>query len=130
MGIVEPEVSVSNMQEPELLPLRVRALVASGALHLGIPEHVSIPSHLRSLEGREIVLADDSRHLVPSAGPLVVKVGNRTCLSGPMVRGDRVLPGAIARENMDLVARPATREVVPNPRNPNIAVSVAKGSRS
>jgi hypothetical protein len=59
-----------------------------------------------------------------------VAVANRRGLSGAMVVGDEVLLGAIAMEDMDLVARPASRDVVPNPKNPNIAVSVAKGFRS
>ena len=44
--------------------------------------------------------------------------------------GTLFLLGAIAMEDMDLVARPATRVVVPNPKNPIIAVSLAKGFRS
>jgi hypothetical protein len=47
-----------------------------------------------------------------------------------MVLGDEVLLGAIPMEDMDLVVRPAMRDVVPNPQNPNFAVSVAKGFRS
>lgn len=46
-----------------------------------------------------------------------------------MVLGKEVLLGAIPMEDLDLVVVPGTRQVIPNPANPNIAVSIAKGLR-
>lgn len=46
-----------------------------------------------------------------------------------MVFGDEVLLGAIPMEDMDLVVLPGAQQVVVNPANPNIAVSIAKGVR-
>jgi hypothetical protein len=43
--------------------------------------------------------------------------------------GDRVLLGAVPMEDMDVVVHPKSREVIPNPANPNIAVSLAMGVR-
>jgi hypothetical protein len=60
---------------------------------------------------------------------LSVAVANRKGLSGAMVLGDEVLLGAIPMEDLDLVVHPGTRTVGPNPANPNIPASVAKGSR-
>jgi clan AA aspartic protease len=129
MGLVYAEVILSNMQQPELAPLQERALVDPGALHLCIPQHVALQLKLQELERREVIFADGEKRLVPYVGPLIVKIANRMSLSGAMVLGDEVLLGAIPMEDMDLVIRPATREVVPNPQNPNIAVSVAKSPR-
>ena len=47
-----------------------------------------------------------------------------------MALGDDVLLGAIPMEDMDLVVRPATKDVVPNPSNPNIPASIAIGTVS
>ena len=46
-----------------------------------------------------------------------------------MVLGDQVLLGAIPMEDMDLVVHPATRHVIPNPANPNIAGSIVMNVR-
>ena len=46
-----------------------------------------------------------------------------------MVLGNEVLLGAIPMEDLDLVVVPGTRRVIPNPANPNIAASIAKGLR-
>jgi len=40
--------------------------------------------------------------------------------------GDQVLLGAIPMEDMDLVVIPSERKLAVNPRNPNIASSIAK----
>ena len=130
MALIYADVNLSNMQRPELSALQTRALVDSGALHLCIAEHVALQLQLQELEKREVIVADGNKRLVPYVGPLVVKIANRTSLSGAMVLGDEVLLGAIPMEDLDLVVRPAMRDVVPNPQNPNFAVSVAKGFRS
>jgi hypothetical protein len=46
-----------------------------------------------------------------------------------MVLGNQVLLGVIPMEDMDLMVHPRTRQVVPNPENPNIAGSIAMGVR-
>ena len=56
-----------------------------------------------------------------------VRFGNRRCFVGAMVMGDEALLGAIPMEDMDLVVRPMTREVMVNPSSPNIPSSLAKG---
>jgi hypothetical protein len=45
------------------------------------------------------------------------------------VLGNEPLLGAIPMEDMDLIVHPATRQLVPNPDNPNLAASVATGAR-
>jgi clan AA aspartic protease len=109
-----------------LEPIEAKALADTSALHLCIPEHVAIQLELAELEKREVTLVDGSRHLMPYVGPVEVTFGNRRCFVGAMVMGDEVLLGAIPMEDMDLVVRPATREVFVNPASPNIPSSLAK----
>ena len=93
MALIYADVNLSNMQRPELSALQTRALVDSGALHLCIAEHVALQLKLQELEKREVIVADGNKRLVPYVGPLVVKIANRTSLSGAMVLGDEVLLG-------------------------------------
>jgi clan AA aspartic protease len=127
MGLVRTKISLGNPKRPDLAPIEVDALVDTGALHLCIPVHIAIQLDLEEREKREVTVADRSRHLVPYVGPLVAAFGKRSCFTGAMVLGDDVLLGAIPMEDMDLVVRPATRDVVPNPLNPNIPASIAMG---
>jgi clan AA aspartic protease len=130
VGLIYTPERLGNARRPEIQPIEVQALVDTGAVHICIPEHVALQLELDEFDRRELSCADGSTKLASYVGPLTVAVANRKGLAGAMVVGDEVLLGAIAMEDMDLVVRPATRDVVPNPKNPNIAVSVAKGFRS
>ena len=130
MGLIHTQLNLSNPVRSELSGIEVTAMADSGALHLCIPQHVAIQLQLGELEKREVTLADGNKHLIPYVGPLMVRFGNRSCFTGAMVLGDEVLLGAIPMEDMNLVLRPATRDVGANPKSPNIPASVAKGFRS
>ncbi|WP_201159280.1 hypothetical protein [Rhodoplanes elegans] len=90
---------------------------------------MALQLELDELDRREVTVADGSRRRVPYVGPILVSVANRRGVAGAMVLGTEVLLGAIPMEDMDLVVVPATRDVIPNPANPNLAVSIAKGVR-
>ena len=127
MGLTYAELSISNARNPDLAPLKVRALAHTGALHLCIPQHIALQLQLETLEKREVTLADGSKHALPYVGPIHLRFGNRSGFMGAMVLGDEVLLGAIPMEDLDLVVHPATRTVTVNPLNPNFPASVAKG---
>ena len=129
MGLIRTPLTLTNPKRSDLAPVEVDALVDSGALHLCIPEHVSLQLQLEVFDQREVTIADGSRHVRSYVGPLAVACGTRRCLGGAMVLGHEVQLGAIPMEDMDLVVRPATRDVGPNPLNPNIPASVAMGVR-
>jgi hypothetical protein len=57
-----------------------------------------------------------------------VRCANRRCFTGAMVLGDEVLLGAIPMEDMDLVLQPQLQQLSVNPENPNVQLSVAKGT--
>jgi clan AA aspartic protease len=126
MGLVYAEIQLSNPVQPELHPIKIDALVDSGALHLCIPKHLALQLKLTTQEDREVTLADGSRQLIPYAGPVKVNFSNRTAFVGVMVMGDEVLLGAIPMEDMDVVIHPATRSLMVNPESPNIAMTKAK----
>jgi clan AA aspartic protease len=129
MGLAYARVTLANPRRPELVPVEVDALADTGAVHLCIPEHIAIQLALDEFDRREVIIADGSRRTVPYVGPLSVGVANRKGLTGAMVLGDKVLLGAIPMEDMDLIVHPLTRQVIPNPQNPNIAGSLAVGVR-
>lgn len=130
MGLVRTKLLLANPKRADLSSIEVDALVDTGAVHLCVPAWVAHQLDLDELEQRTVTLADGSSHRVPYAGPVRTAFGNRGCYTGAMVLGDEVLLGAIPMEDMDLVVRPFTREVTPNPASPNIPASIAKGFRT
>lgn len=126
MGLVRTHLMLSNPREEGLAAIKVDAFVDTGAVHLCLPEHVALQLGLAELEKREVKLADGSKSLVSYVGPVKTSFRNRSCYTGAMVLGDEVLIGAIPMGDMDLVVRPATRDVAPNPLNPNVPASFAK----
>lgn len=126
MGLVRAEITLANPVRRELEPVAVSALVDSGALHLCLPQHLALQLQLAQQSEREVTLADGQKRLVPYAGPVEVRFGNRRCFVGAMILGDEPLLGAIPMEDMDLVIHKARQELSVNPQNPNIAASVAK----
>jgi clan AA aspartic protease len=129
MGITRAMLTLANPVNPQLAPIDVHALADTGAIHLCIPEHVALQLGLVEQEKREVTLADGSKRLMSYVGPIEVRFGNRRCFVGAMVMGDETLLGAIPMEDLDLVVRPLTREVIVNPASPNIPSSLAKGAR-
>jgi clan AA aspartic protease len=120
MGHVFAEIDLSNPREPELDPVRVKALADTGALMLCIPEHVALQLKLETESLREVSIADGRKMNVPYVGPIRVGFGKRFCYVGALVLGDEVLLGSVPMEDMDLVISPSRREVTVDPASPNI----------
>lgn len=129
MGLVFADVELRNARDDALLPMKVNARVDSGALHLCIPQHVANQLRLPVLEQRTVTLADDREQLVNYVGPIRVRFANRQCLVGALVLGEQALLGAMPMEDLDVLIDPARQTLTPNPKNPNIAASVAMGVR-
>jgi clan AA aspartic protease len=126
MGLVSAEITLENPKEPALQPVKVQALVDSGAVHLCIPDHVRIQLKLDEIDKKEITLADGGKKLVPYVGPIQIRFKNRVGFAGALVMGDQVLLGAIPMEDMDLVILPKERTLDVNPVSPNIGTSIVK----
>ena len=125
MGMTRTSIFLRNPLRPEQAALQVPALADTGAAYLCLPIEVAEELGIAELERREVSLADGSRRLVPYAGPVEVRFGNRRCYVGAMLMGDEVLLGAIPMEDMDLVIQPLTRTVSVNPASPDIPSSRA-----
>ncbi len=128
MGQIHTRICLSNPRESMLAALEVEALADTGAITLGVPEHVAIQLNLETLEQREVTTADGQRRKCDYVGPVKVQFGNRSCFSGALVLGDRVLLGAIPMDDMDLIIHPTSRNVTVNPESPNIPSIIVKGS--
>jgi clan AA aspartic protease len=126
MGLASARIVLENPKDGGFEPLELEALADSGSVHLCIPEHVCIQLGLEEIGKKEATLADGTRKLVPSVGPILMRFRNRVGFAGALVMGDQVLLGAIPMEDMDLVVLPKERRVDVNPLSPNIASSVAK----
>ncbi len=120
MGHVFADIELSNPRQPDLTPMKVNALVDTGALMLCIPEHVALQLNLQTESVREVSVADGRNVNVPYVGPLKVTFGKRFCYVGALVLGDEVLLGAVPMEDMDLVINPSRRELTVDPLSPNI----------
>ncbi len=120
MGQVFAEIELSNPRQPDLAPVKAKALVDTGALMLCIPQHIALQLNLTTESMREVSVADGRDVNVPYVGPLKVTFGKRFCYVGALVIGDEVLLGAVPMEDMDLVVNPSRRELTVDPASPNI----------
>ena len=130
MGHIFSEIELSNARDDELAPIKVSALVDTGALHMCIPQHVALQLKLPVQDRRQVTIANGASEMVDYVGPVRIRFGNRQCLVGALVLGDQALLGAIPMEDMDLVVSPSRQTITVNPSNPNIAVSLAMGVRN
>lgn len=127
MGIVTCPVRLYNEGRADAEELDAKALVDTGAMNLCIPELRARQLKLEKRGEREVILADGSRKLVPYVSGVRVETQGRMCVTGALVFGNQVLLGAIPMEDMDMVVHPARLCAIPNPENPNVAVSLAMG---
>ena len=126
MGYVHAEIKLKNPRLPDLHPIKMNAMVDTGALMLCIPPHVCAQLKLEENTKREVTTADGSSHLVPYVGPIELVFENRNCFVGALVMGNEVLLGAVPMEDMDLIVSPAHRKVVVNPDSPNFPHALVK----
>lgn len=124
MGIIYTQITLSNPVDESLKPIETRALVDTGSNFLCIPEHIAFQLKLKTLEEREVIIADGSKKVCNYVGPIKVNFENRQCYVGALVLGDTTLLGAIPIEDMDLVIHPALLKITVNPENPNMAVGI------
>jgi len=124
MGLIYADLLLANPSNDDLLPISARALVDTGALFLCIPAHIAAQLKLKEFDKREVTIADGSVKLCSYVGPILLKFANRQCLTGALVLGEKVLLGAVAIEEMDLIIHPAQLKLIPNPEYPNIAGAI------
>ena len=138
MGLVYADIELVNgaememarrgyISESDIVRLKMKALVDSGAYMLVIPEHIKIQLGLIEIDKREAVTADGEVHVVPVVGPVTVYFKNRIATCNAMVMGtDEVLLGAIPLEELDVVIDQRNQRLVVNPENPTMPKMVVK----
>ena len=129
MGLIYADIELINPKISALKPMKVKALVDTGAVTVCIPERIVIQLQLNELEKREVTTADGRVIEVPYAGPLQIHFGNRNCFTGAWVMGDSVLLGSVPLEDLDLIINPRLRRVTVNPNSPNIPSAVVKKTK-
>jgi clan AA aspartic protease len=126
MGPIYAEIELANPKNGKLRPMKVKALVDTGAMTICIPEHIAVQLRLDEIEKREVTTADEKSHVVSYVGPIQIRFENRTCFTGALVIGESVLMGAVPMEDMDLVISPSGQSVTVNPKSPNMPSAVVK----
>lgn len=126
MGLVTTMITLRNPRYPDQHALEVTALADTGAVHTCIPQHVATQLRLEQQDQKEVVIADRTLRLVPYVSPVEIRFKNRVGYGGAPVMGDQVLLGAIAMEDMDLVASPKDRRIDVNSASPNFACTIVK----
>lgn len=119
-------ITLRNPRYLDQRSLEVEALADTGSIHLCIPQHIAVQLRLEQQDEKVITIADGSSHVVPYVGPIEIRFKDRVGYGGAIVKGDQVLLGAIAMEDMDLVVSPKDRKIDVNPASPNIACTIAK----
>ncbi len=128
MGIVYANIKLANPVKPELKGMEVKCMVDTGSTYLCIPTHIAAQLQIKTMETREIILADGSCKAVPYAGPVLISFANRSCFAGALIFGEEILLGAVPMEDMDLVIIPELLKLAVNPESPNMARGYAKCS--
>jgi len=95
MSYVVAQIELGNPKEPDLVPVKTKALADTGTLMLCIPDHLALQLKLETESVREVSLADGRHKNVPYVEPIRVSFGNRFCYVGALVLGDEVLLGTV-----------------------------------
>ena len=105
----------------QIRQVEAEALVDTGAMMLVVPQQIADALGCPVREHRRVTLADGRRRTVPLIDGLLIEVlGRQMSLEAlVMPRGTIVLLGQIPLEGLDLVVRPRTRDVMPNPAHPD-----------
>lgn len=125
MGFANTRLKLKNPRRPDVQAVEVDALADTGAIHLCIPESIRDRLALEGSEERVITLVDGSSRSVPYVGPVELLLHGRRGFTGALVMGEQTLLGVVPMEDLDLVVVPKTRQVMPNPANPDVAGSLA-----
>ncbi|MGI9301222.1 MAG: clan AA aspartic protease [Gammaproteobacteria bacterium] len=120
MGEVRAICTIANGLDSTIVPLKVDALVDSGAvmpmLGRDIVDKLGVTSNRKAV----VTLADDSKCEMDVAGPIAITFGDRIahmdCLVGPV--GAEPLLGQIVMEMLDLVIDCQHRTLTVRPESP------------
>ncbi len=142
MGLIRAEIELINsddiayakkgyIKENNIRRTTTSMLVDSGAYMLCINEVLKEQLGLDTLEEDVATLADGSRKIYETVGPVTVKFKNRTTICRALVlpTDSEPLLGAIPMEDLDVIINPTTQTFDINPAHPYVAGTILKGIR-
>ncbi|MCY3845514.1 MAG: clan AA aspartic protease [Acidobacteria bacterium] len=99
----------------------VKAVVDTAAVMLALPEDIVARLGVEAVGGVACAYADARRGERPVAGPLTVRIGDRSMPANCLVlpAGTDVLVGQVVMEQFDLVADCVTGMLGPRPESPD-----------
>ncbi len=132
MGEIIVEIELENVKDREMaedgeLPeadirsATVSAVADTGAIMLALPEDVVGRLGIRHRSSITATYADGRQGELPVAGPLLVRIGDRSMPANCIVlpQGTDALVGQLIMEGLDLVADCVARTLHPRPESPD-----------
>jgi len=121
IGKVVGKIKVINVFEPERA-IEIEAVIDTGATMLVLPQNAIDELHLKKMREVKVRYANNKTEIKSIYGIVTVEMcgraGEFNVLAEP--EGAQPLVGQIILEQLDLVVDPSTREVIPNPRSPEM----------
>ena len=134
MGAVRSPIKLTNAVDEELVnrgllaPKHLRqyeteALVDTGSVYLVIPATIVQQLGLR-IRGQQLAkYADGRQESLGVTGPVIIECQGRETTEDALITGDEVLIGQVVLEKLDLLVDCKNQQLMPNPKNPDYAVT-------
>ena len=108
--------------EDEIRRATISAVADTGAVMLALPEDLVGRLGAAVVSSATVMYADGRRGELPIAGPLTVRIGDRSMSAGCVVvpQGSDALLGQIVMAQLDLVADCVNRTLSPRPESPDL----------
>ncbi len=126
MGLVYADITLGNDAVRSLAPVRIKALVDSGATMLVIPPEVEEELQLEERDKAIVTTADGTTRTVRMVGGIRIHFENRTTCCDALVMGNQVLLGAIPMQGMDVIISPKEEKLIVPPDHPNFPHMLVK----
>ncbi len=126
MGLTYANIELINELRPDLSPVRVSALVDSGAINLCLPAEIASQLGLKTRRRSVVQMADETTIEVDVVSPVSIFFENRETTTTALIHGEEVLLGAIPMQDMDVLVDLRNERLIVNPDHPNFAMSKVK----
>ena len=110
-----------ELPEADIRRVAISAVADTGAIMLALPEDVVSRLGIRQRSSITATYADGRQGELPVAGPLLVRIGDRSMPANCIVlpQGTDALVGQLIMEGLDLVADCVARTLHPRPESPD-----------
>ena len=121
VGRVAEKIRLTNVFDPAKT-VEIEALIDTGAMSLALPQNVVDELGLRKFREATVRYANNKREVKSIYGVVTAEIKGRAgefdVLAEP--EGAQPLVGQILLEQLDLIVDPARRNVIVNPRSPDM----------